>query len=61
MIEKPVYIEKIVEKEVFVDVEKEIKVPVEKIVEVPVEVIIENPVVRERRVEREIFVNKNVK
>lgn len=42
-------------------VEKIIHVPVEKIVEVPVEIIVENPVIRERVVEKQIFVDKYTK
>lgn len=42
-------------------VDKIIEVPVEKIVEVPVEIIIEVPIVRERIVEKEIYVDKYTK
>lgn len=61
MIEKPVYIEKIIEVEVEVIVDKIIEVPVEKIVEVPVEIIVEVPVVVEKIIEKEIYVDKYTK
>jgi hypothetical protein len=47
-VEKPLYIEKIVEVPVETIIEKEIQVPVEKIVEVPIEVTVEKPVAIER-------------
>lgn len=60
IIEKPLYIEKVIEREVVVPVEKIIEVPVEKIVEVPIEVIVEDPVIVQREVVREVFVDKMV-
>ena len=60
MIEKPIYIEKIVEEEVEVIVEKTVEVPVERIVEVPVEVTVEKPVTVEKIVEKPIYIEKIV-
>ena len=59
--EKEVYIDKVIVKEVENIIEKIVEVPVERIVEVPVEVIVERPVFKEIKVYKEVFFNKNVK
>jgi hypothetical protein len=58
IVEKPVYVEKIIEREIENIIEKRIEVPIERIVEVPVEVIIERPVARTRIVEEEVIVER---
>ena len=42
-------------------IEKIVEVPVEKIVEVPVDIIIERPVIMERKTEKDVYVDKNIK
>lgn len=59
--EKPVYVDRIIEKEVEVPVEKIIEVPVEEIIEVPVEVIVEKPVFVEKKVIRDKYIHVNKK
>lgn len=51
IVEKPVYYDTIIEKEVEFIEEKVVEVPVEKLVEVEVEIIIEKPVIKENVIE----------
>lgn len=59
IIEKPVYVEQIIEKKVTVIVEKIVEIPVERIVEVPVEIIIERAVPRHKVIEQETVYEKH--
>lgn len=56
LVERPVYIDNIIQKVVDVPIERIIEVPVEKIVEKPVEYVIEKPVYIDNIIEQEVEV-----
>ena len=61
VIQKPVYIDKIVTRNVPRDIEKIVEVRVDQIVEVPVDVVVEVPIFKEKHVYKDVYVNKNTR
>ena len=60
VIEKEVPIDVIIEKKVEYVVEKVIEVPVEKIINIPIEIKVEVPKVKEKIIEEEILIETEV-
>jgi hypothetical protein len=61
IIQKPRYIDRVVERKVPRNIEKVVEVKVDKIIEVPVEVVVEVPIFKEKKVYKDVLVNKNVR